>query len=245
MVGQPLWKNLKNLTAIDKQLGEIEGNIIQTKKILGKDDLLIPKLEESIEKHYQEYLSQKKAVTQHEKKAQELKEKEKKEKEIFEKTTTEKEYKAAEKELKLISDKRIMQDDILIKAWHNLDITKDKYEKEKNEKMEQINQLKEGIQVQQKALEDSEKQKIDLFEKRKESTKLIPTEWLEKYEKMRHKVPDPIVPVLGTSCSACYYSILLQDLAKLKKAGVLPCRNCYRFLYYDELEEKEAKKASY
>ena len=62
---------------------------------------------------------------------------------------------------------------------------------------------------------------------------------------MRRKVADPIVPVLGASCSACYYAILRQDLTKLKKSGVLPCRNCYRFLYYDIEEENDAKKESF
>ena len=70
-------------------------------------------------------------------------------------------------------------------------------------------------------------------------------EWLNKYERMIHRVSDPIVPVMEESCSACYYAILRQDLQKLKKSGVLPCRNCYRLLYYDEKEEEESKKESF
>jgi predicted nucleic acid-binding Zn-ribbon protein len=44
---------------------------------------------------------------------------------------------------------------------------------------------------------------------------------------------DPIVPVHGTSCSSCFYTIIKQDYANLKKVGMLPCRNCYRLLYLD------------
>jgi len=137
------------------------------------------------------------------------------------------------------------QDDELIIAWHSLETLKTKYEKEKTEAEELINNLKHGIEAQQESITDSKKQKNEVIETRENFTKNIPAEWLEKYERMRHKVVDPIVPVLGSSCGACYYSILRQDLYRLKKSGVLPCRNCYRFLYYDEKEEKEAEKATY
>jgi predicted nucleic acid-binding Zn-ribbon protein len=62
---------------------------------------------------------------------------------------------------------------------------------------------------------------------------------------MKHNVPDPIVPVLNECCSACFYAVLYQDMVKLKKAELLPCRNCYRFLYYDEEEQQDTQQASY
>jgi predicted nucleic acid-binding Zn-ribbon protein len=245
MVGQSLWKNLKTLVSIDKQVGELEKNIEQTYNILEKEEKEIPKLEKKLEQSRHAYLEQKNQVTQQEITAKELKEKEEKEKKILEKSTNEKEYKAAEKELKKISQDRTTHDDKLIKAWHDLESLKAKYEKEKAESEELIKNFTHGIEAQKEAISDSKKQKNEILEKRKDFIKNIPEEWLEKYERMRHKVSDPIVPVLGTSCSACYYSILRQDLSLLKKSGVLPCRNCYRFLYYNEEEEKEAEKARY
>jgi predicted nucleic acid-binding Zn-ribbon protein len=62
---------------------------------------------------------------------------------------------------------------------------------------------------------------------------------------MKGSVPDPIVPVISECCSACYYSVLHQDMVKLKRSGVLLCRSCYRFLYYDENEQKDLKKATF
>ncbi len=84
-----------------------------------------------------------------------------------------------------------------------------------------------------------------LNEERKSISDKIPADWLAKYERMKHNVDDPIVPVINGSCSACYYTVLYQDLLKLKKSGVLPCRNCYRFLYYDEDEEKALLQAKF
>jgi hypothetical protein len=34
-------------------------------------------------------------------------------------------------------------------------------------------------------------------------------------------------------------------MVKLKRSGVLLCRSCYRFLYYDENEQKDLKKATF
>ncbi len=245
MIGQSLWKNLKSLVTLDKQIENLKEEIDRTEKIIEKDKKNFPKLEEQLEKSKQNYLTEKKNVTQHELNAKELKDKETEKKDLLEKISNPKEYKATEKELKSLSQKLLEQDDLLIKVWHQLEQTEKKFEKDKKEKEEQIQQLKEGFEVQIKLLGDLQAKKSELIKKRNDATKNIPQNWLDKYENMRHKVADPIVPVLGSSCSACYYAILRQDLAKLKKAGVLPCRNCYRFLYYDEEEEKESTEQKY
>ncbi len=245
MVGQSLWKNLKYLVTIDKQIDELGKNISKTKTILDQDKLDIPKLEKIIKQYQADYAEKNKLVTQEEITSKELKEKEKKERELLEKSANEKEYKALERGLKQVLYKRKKQDDVLINAWHLFEEAKNNIDVEKPKNEEQIINLKKGIDVQTKAIEDSKNQQNELITQRKVAEGTIPQEWLDKYERMRHKVEDPIVPVLGESCSACYYSILRQDLSKLKKAGVLPCRNCYRFLYYDKSEEEESQEAAY
>jgi predicted nucleic acid-binding Zn-ribbon protein len=78
-----------------------------------------------------------------------------------------------------------------------------------------------------------------------EQAKTVPQEWLTKYQRMRAKVADPLVPVMNTSCSACFYSIPPQDLNRLKKNALLLCRSCYRLLYYDKEEEKDSESDSF
>jgi len=245
MIGQSLWKNLKVLVSFDKQIEDIKKEVKQTEKLLKKDQDTIPSLEALIEEYKQNYQKARKNVDLQELNSNELKEKEENHKTRLDEIENPKEYKAAEKELKTIIHKRIEQEDSLIKAWHQLESSKKTYEEIKEEKEKEIEQLKEGVESQQNALKDLKAQFEKLVSERENTTKIIPAEWLEKYERMRHKVVDPIVPVVGTSCSACYYAVLRQDLAKLKKSGVLPCRNCYRFLYYDIEEEKDAKQESF
>ena len=245
MVGQALWKNLKNLVEIDQKIKKINKKIKHSEKILKNDQLTIPNLKTQQEQQEAEFTNAKKNVSQQEIVAKDLREKESKEKKVLEKITNEKEYKAFEKELKTIIQQRIKQEDFLIKAWHNLETIEKKVTTKKEEILQKIRLLDEGIQAQTQELKDFSDQKEILIKHRQEALKPIPEEWLNKYERMIHHVNDPIVPVMGESCSACYYAILRQDLQKLKKSGVLPCRNCYRFLYYDKNEEEDNKKESF
>lgn len=245
MIGQSLWKNLKSLVNLDKQIKELNSKISVAEKIIEQDLKIIPEIHLLLEKNQKEYLTAKKNVTQQELTAKELRETEAVKKELLDKITNQKEQKAAEKEYKIALQKRIEQDDLLMKTWHQLEEKEKQIEKEKAEKEENVKKLQEGINAQRMLVEDLHIKKNDLDQERLDAIKNIPKEWLEKYESMRHRVQDPIVPVIDNACSACYYTVLRQDLNQLKKAGVLPCRNCYRFLYYDEEEQKDLKKATY
>ncbi len=239
MVGQSLWKNLKTLVTLDKEIEDLKLEIEKTQQILVKDKERIPLLESQVKEFEKTYLTEKKNISSIELDEKDLKDKENKQKKLLDKISNPKEYKAAEKELKSIILKTLDIDDLLVKSWHSLEEKKAKFENGKIEKDNQIKQLTEGSQVQSSLLSDLETKFKNLADKRNQVVKNVPNNWHEKYDTMRKKVSDPIVPVLGNSCSACYYSILRQDLVKLKKSGVLPCRNCYRFLYYDEEENKE------
>ena len=62
---------------------------------------------------------------------------------------------------------------------------------------------------------------------------LLPEEWATMYENMRGRVLNPVVPVSQDSCSACFYLISSRDLQALRHNGILSCKDCYRFLYFD------------
>lgn len=245
MVGESLWKNLKVLVEHDKELVNIATDIKKTKKLLKDYQDAIPKLEAFLEECKLSWQKEKKNVDLEELNAKDLKEKQKSKQELLNKTASSKEYKAVEREIKLLTSQEIELEDTLIKAWHKLESSKKTLDVEKENTEKKTLQLKEGIEAQKKALEDLTASEVERKEKRQQATEVIPKEWLTKYERMKHKVSNPIVPVVGSSCSACYYSILRHDLQKLKKGGVVPCRSCYRFLYYDLQEEKDDKKETF
>ncbi len=245
MIGKSLWKNLKDLVDVDTKIKNIKSEIKRTEKIIQDDQNNIPKLNKEVQKLSDDLLQEKKNVNQKELDAKDLADKEIREKKLLDKASNQKEYKAAEKELLNITQQRMSSDDALIEAWHQLEEIEKKLKKRKEETETKIIQLKEGLQVQEQSLKDLVIKKDEVAKTREVAAKNLPEEWLAKYERMQNRVDDPIVPVLNSCCSACYYPILTQDMYKLKKSGVLPCRECYRFLYYDEEEEKETKQEKF
>ncbi|MBD3231773.1 hypothetical protein GF322_03870 [Candidatus Dependentiae bacterium] len=245
MVGKSLWKNLKRLVDVDLKIKKLDTEIIKTEKIVTRDQDKIPKFNQEKIFLEEQLLQKKKKVNEQEITAKDLREKESHKKEILDSVSNQKEYKAIEKELKNLTHQRMHADDMLVQAWHELEEFEKKLKKQKDNIKNKIIQLQEGMQIQESNLKDLFEQKNELVKKRHEAVKDIPIEWLTKYDRMKDKVSDPIVSIINSSCSACYYPVLTKDLYKLKKSGVLPCRNCYRFLYYDEQEEKDNNKNNY
>ena len=69
-----------------------------------------------------------------------------------------------------------------------------------------------------------------ILKKSELETKVVP-EWLEKYNTMKTRIPNPVVPVINGRCSACFYPVSVSDLQALRKHKLLQCKDCYRFLY--------------
>ena len=164
---------------------------------------------------------------------------------MLDQTVNAKEYKAITKEIRAIGSQIIEQEDLLLSAWNKLENAQKHYTSEKSSyeaKIQElhgiIHTLEEKIKASQERIKVRQQERISLTQK-------IPKESLQQYERMKHQVDDPIVPVVQNSCSACFYNILFQDLGKLKKSNIVHCKNCYRFLYYDEQENQDPKATTY
>jgi len=73
---------------------------------------------------------------------------------------------------------------------------------------------------------------ITLLEK--EWTDLLPQvpEALRKeYLQLRQRMANPAVPIVDNTCSACFTTLLGQEVMSLSTRTVIRCRSCYRFLY--------------
>ncbi|MFH1644126.1 MAG: hypothetical protein ABIA74_03035 [bacterium] len=245
MIGQPLWKSLKALVEIDNEAKKIKEKILGGNQNIEEKKLLIPKIQKEIQVLELKCKETKKMVDEEELIANDLKEKEDEKRVALDKTKNEKEYRAVEKEIKKITQDRMELEDILIQSWHKHDQAKKLLDEESKNKNQKIEDIKKEIIDHEINLKELNLKLKEVEEKRKNAIDNIPDEWLQKYNRMKEHVTNPIVPVMQNCCSACYYSVIRQDLQRLKKSGVLLCRNCYRFLYYDEEEEIEETNNSY
>ena len=245
MSGKALWQSLKVLVSHDKLIVTAQNDILATQKALEADRQTITKYTALLEEKKRQLHAQQKYVDAVELQAKSLNVEEQHKREAVDALTNPKEFKALEKELNIVLQQRQDLDDLLIKAWHQLEQLKKQYDFDQVSYTAKIDQLQKDLTTKAAFITDLEKKIHDLTAQRNTLVAAIPSEWLARYERMKHSVEDPIVGVVQDCCSACYYSILHQDLIKLKHSGVLLCRNCYRFLYYDTEEQNSGQQASY
>jgi predicted nucleic acid-binding Zn-ribbon protein len=244
MVEKALWQSLKALVDCDKSIVRIEEEIAQTQAELLKKNQQLVQLDTVLAQQKQAIPVEQKRVNLQELQAQELKAAEERKRTRLDDVKDHKEYKALEREISLLARQRTDQDDELVRRWDQLDKAQKNYDQGLIDHQVQSDLYKEeitGLQTKNPQLaQELQQAHID----RASAAKAIPEEWLAKYERMKHNVPNPIVHVHDTACSACFYTILRQDLAKIKSGGVLVCRNCYRFLYFDQTLELQPQPAT-
>lgn len=142
-----------------------------------------------------------------------------------------KEYSSLTKELHHLQNEQQDLEVSLLDAWNNLEQTKRElarahtlYEQERNALLQQIQELEQRIAAQDSAIDQ-------LYEQREQQMTGIPEEWLQKYDTMRHRIEDPVVPMHNKSCSGCAYILSEQEVNRLAHRALLQCKHCFRFLY--------------
>ncbi len=240
-----LWQRLKNLVVLDAKSEKIQDDIKLLEEQIKEEKLILPQLQEKIAGLKQAKHDAKKNVDMQELHAEELKNRDTAKRDALENVKNQKEFASVEKEIASLAQQIAEQDDLVVKAWHNLETAEKSAKTEIEQLDEKIEQLEKTASQEEEKITVFKQELIDLEEQKKERAKDVPSDWLERYTHMRERVPDPIVPVLRESCSSCYYAVPPQDLARLKREAVLPCRSCYRFLYFDTMEEKESETPSF
>ena len=91
-------------------------------------------------------------------------------------------------------------------------------------KQEEI--LQHDMQIKQDNIKNLQAKLAELQTQRTVAFNNVQPEWQTQYQRMQHSVPDPIVPAIHASCSACYYAIPFPDMSKLKKGEIVPGRSC-------------------
>lgn len=242
---KPLSDLLKELVIFDQKLTSIRDTIAKLKQDIDENNRILPELGQEIEDIKQSVLEAQKSVDLQELNAKSLRESEKTKRAALDNVKNQKEYAAAEKSLQSVLQRLFEQEDVLVKAWHTLDQAKQGENTKIVALEEKIIKIKEEIDKNKAAIdvETVEFEKISQEKDKQAST--VPADWLSKYESMRKRVSNPIVPMINGSCSACYYAIPPQDVNRLKRNALLLCRSCYRLLYFNKEEEKDLKSDSY
>lgn len=245
MISKTLWQSLNQLVTYDQELIQHSATIIEKKKNIADLHHKISELTQQLTNLKEALLTAQKDADMLQLQANSLRDDEKYKRERLEKVKDQREYMAIEKEISALMQKRHVLDEATLKSWLQLETTQKKYDDALENYDQKQNEYKQSIADQEQIIANLESQ-IKICEQKREAHALtIPEEWRLRYNRMRNQVPDPIVHVHESCCSVCFYAVSHQDVLKLKKQEILPCRNCYRLLYYDEKQETSDHQAQY
>ena len=152
-------------------------------------------------------------------------------------------HKAAEslkKELATLAQERMMYENELLIAWHEYDQAGAQYKTAQAQQHETQEEIYKAIEALEQEIATTEQQLATHKTAYLSQLQQLPEEWQKRYQEMRNKVDNPLVPLIQKSCSACFYQVLPQDLARLERNALLPCRNCYRYLYQDRKKKDDS-----
>lgn len=144
---------------------------------------------------------------------------------------THKEYTAIKKEVDALKLRQHEFESTLLQTWNVLEHADREYKSKYQQYEEKAAIFNAAIQEKKNKIASVREHIAGMNKDREAKLVGVPTEWLEKYAMMRSRIPNPVVPVVNDSCSACFYRIPQQDLMALRRRKLLQCRDCYRFLY--------------
>lgn len=147
--------------------------------------------------------------------------------------SNQKEYQSLQKEFALLNEKRLNHEQDLLSLWNKYDLLDKGYESKLQLHESLLGKLNQELAVNQKEISDLTAQLDEVLSQRELKQQPVPQEWLDMYVNMKGRVSNPVVPIVGDACDACFYSVTPRDLQVLRQNKLLQCRDCYRLLYIE------------
>ncbi len=233
-----------NLVTFDQEVRSVKNTIEVLKKEI--DELKIQEVELNkdmqIAKDY--VVVSRKEVDLQELDMKELDMQEREKKKQLDGVSGYREYQSFKTEMDTIHEKQLAQEQVVLSVWNTLENAEKRLEEKQQAFKEQVQKLHEDIQKRHQELKEKQVQLTEQLEQRSAKEQAVPEEWLEKYNIMKARVENPVVPVLSGSCGACFFTLTSQDLIRAKRGALMQCKGCYRLLYSSEAMDKQEQKQS-
>jgi uncharacterized protein len=145
--------------------------------------------------------------------------------------TNHREYKALASEIESLKKEQHTYEPELVQSWNALETATKESKTAQQEIRDSVENLQAQVQQHNNAIAQLSQKLEERVLERQTLLQGVPPELLEKYNAMRNKVANPIVPVINNSCSACFYTITQQTMNRLRMRSLEQCKGCFRFLY--------------
>lgn len=172
-----------------------------------------------------------KAVDEKELRMKELDQAEKDAKKRLDLVNGQREYESCMKQIKTIQKEQQDFEEELLESWKQFELAQLQHADKEKFVIEKKEELAKLINEQSKKIAELKKEISIQSTDRPLMEQSIPEDLIVKYQVMRKRVKDPVVPLEGPSCSACFYYLSQQDLISIQRGALKQCNNCFRFLY--------------
>jgi predicted nucleic acid-binding Zn-ribbon protein len=139
--------------------------------------------------------------------------------------------KAMQSEIDALKHTQIKNEQQLMQVWNKLEQTQKDLSRIKKHQEEELVVLDAHIRDHSVVIAQKQEELAVIMDSRAGKEAPVPREWLDCYSTMSSRVSDPVVIVEYDACSACFTAIAKQDLLRLERRAVIPCRLCFRLLY--------------
>lgn len=226
---------LIELVAFDQQVLAQEREVQQSDALLKDIEIKLKQLHEELDNTKNAWLKARRMVDEKELEMKALDDREKEAQRKLDVLQNPKEYAPLKKEIDQLKEQQHAFEQILIQTWQEAEAAERAYKSQQGTHEQKIQELNAELATKQKEREEKISQIAEFKKTRHEKEQGLPVEWLEKYAMMQSRVPNPVVPVINGTCSGCFYVVSPQDIMALRRRKLLQCKECYRFLYLEEM----------
>lgn len=142
-----------------------------------------------------------------------------------------KQYQSVKIEIDGIQKKQLEQEQLVIEAWNQLEAAQSLCERKQQDQVAKEQEMIATIQEKESRMADIIIEIERTQAERPAKAKVVPAEWLEKYNTIHARVSDPIVSVHNDVCSACSQTIIPSDLLRIRRGALMQCKGCFRLIY--------------
>ncbi len=219
------------LIQFDQSFGPVEKELEEVLTALDAVQDQMMEVEREYEKERANVQDFRKEVDAQELEMRVLDEKEKVSRERSALASTTKEYQSFKKECDQLKQLQHEHEDVLVQAWSAFEQAQKLFEAKENAYKDQKTTLQEQLDAHENRKQELLGQLTQREEKRQEHVVGLPEEWLEKYNRMRNRVANPVVSVVDGTCGGCSYVLTQSVLMALDLNKMVQCASCYRLMY--------------
>lgn len=233
MEGLSPFEKFVSLVKFDQEALTTHQKLESLKKLIKEQESNKEVLLNSLETAKQTLKTFQKEVDLQELRMKELSDKEKSKKKSLDEIANQKEYNSIKREIDNLKRFQHNYEKELVDSWNKLENAKKEHESIEKSLDSKIEEIETTIKNAQKDLNVTTTAIEKYNKERLEREKGIPEEWLQKYNIMHLQVTNPVVPLIGQSCSACFQELTKQDFKDLNRNKMMQCKNCFRLLYVE------------